>query len=136
MKMITLKELKDRFHPNLTKQDFAKEMGLANSVCSKMMRGRYDCSLKSKAWIDLCEYVRTKYNLQLVSENKFAVESDRVERVIEGLKRENKELKRIKKEYEEIIEELRDCIRISKRAEDVVNRANHSLQFYEYKEEK
>ena len=92
MKMITLKELKDRFHPNLTKQQFAKEMGLANSVCSKMMRGRYDCSLQSKAWMDLCDYVRTKYNLQLVSENKFAVESDKAWRAIEGLKRENEEL--------------------------------------------
>ena len=136
MKMITLKELKDRFHPNLTKQQFAKEMGLANSVCSKMMRGRNDSSMQSKAWIDLCDYVRTKYNLQLVSENKFAVESDKAWRAIEGLKRENEELKRIKKEYEEVIEELMDCIRITKRAEDAVNRANYRLQIYGYKEEK
>lgn len=136
MKMITLKELKDRFHPNLTKQEFAKEMGLANTVCSKMMRGRYDCSLKSKVWTDLCDYVRTKYNLQLVSENKFAVESDKAWRVIEELKKENEELKRIKKEYEGVIEELMDCIRVTKRAEDAVNRANYRLQIYGYKEEK
>ena len=130
MKMITLQELKDRFHPNLTKQQFAEEMGLPNTVCCKMMKGKYDCSLKSKLWLNLCDYVRTKYNLQLVSENKFAIEGEKAFRVINNLKQENEELKRILKDYEEIIEKLKSAIRVKKEANDIIEDANRRLNMY------
>lgn len=130
MKMITLNELRLRFHPNLTKYKFAEEMGLNNSLCSKILSGKYDCSLGSKKWLELCEHVRNKYNLQLVSENKFAIEGEKATRIINNLKRENKELREIKSQYEQVIEDLLKCIKIKNTVEEITKKANQRLSIY------
>lgn len=135
MKMISLREFKERFYPQLTGQQFSKMLGVNNSMMNKMLNGKYDCSLKSKSWLALCEYVKNNYNLQLVSENKFVLEGEKVSKVIRNLQLEIKQKDQIIAEYEKTIEELTSAVRIMVGAKSAVEKGKFILNLYKKNKE-
>lgn len=135
MKMITLRELKELYYPGLTKQQFADVMNVSNSMMSKMLNGKYDCSIKSNAWMSLCKYVRDNYNFQLVSENKFVLEGEKVSKIIQNLQLEIREKDQIIAEYEKVIEELTSAVRVMVGAKSAVEKGKFILNLYKKNKE-
>ena len=136
METITLKDLKKRFYPNCKNQDFAKYMGISDSVRSEIMSGKYTCSARSKAWKGLCERVKNSFNLQLISENKFDLEHDKVEKIIRNLNQEIKRKDRIIAEQAEAIKELVLSVRVVKAAEQALEKGRFVLYKYENNKKK
>lgn len=131
MKTITLKDLKKRFYPNCKNQDFAKYMGISGSICSKIMNGKYDCTSHSRVWKELCERVKNNFTLQLISENKFDIEHDRVEKIIRNLNQEIKRKEKIIAEQMEVIEELMSSVRMINAAKQALEKGRFVLHKYE-----
>lgn len=136
METITLKDLKKRFYPNCKNQDFAKYMGIKDTTRSKIMNGDYTCSGRSKVWKELCERVKNNFNLQLISENKFDLEHDKVEKIILNLTQEIKRKDRIIAEQAEAIKELVLSVRVAKAAEQALEKGRFVLHKYENNKKK
>jgi predicted transcriptional regulator len=130
MKMISLRELKDQYYGKITKQQFAEKMGVANSTMSKMMNGKYDCTFNSKLWMRLCKTVKDLHNFQLVSENKFVLESEKTTKVINRLQDEIKKKDKIIQNYEQIITELMSAVRVMSNAKEAVKNSKFVLSLY------
>lgn len=133
MKSITLEQFRKEYFPEVSKQKFAEIMHLSNSICSKILSGKYDCSAKSKEWNKICEYIKNNYNLQLISANKFDIASSTAERTIRNLMLEIKQLERIKAEQEQVIQELLSSIRIMSNAKESIEKGQFMLNKYKYK---
>lgn len=132
MKTITLKAFKETYFPKLTQLQFSAMLNLNNSYVSKVMHGKYDCSLKSKKWIELCNYIKNNYNLILISENAYALEGEKVEKIISTLQSKVAEQERQIKEYEEIIRELTRAITITNRAKGALEKGKFVLAKYKF----
>lgn len=133
METITLKDLKKRFYPNCKNQDFAKYLGISDTIRSRIMNGSYTCSARSKAWKDLCERVKNSFNLQLISENKFDIEHDKVEKIILNLTQEVKRKNRIIAEQTEAIKDLVSSVRVMCGAKEALEKGLFVLHKYENK---
>lgn len=131
MKSITLKQLKDQFYPDWTGQQFSAYLGINNSVCNKIMHGKYDSAKNSKKWDYLKKFVRDNYNLQLISEDKFVNLSEQAETIIKKLQYEIDKKDRIIAEYEDIIKDLVSSVRILTNAKDSVERGKIILYKYQ-----
>lgn len=133
MKTITLKQLKQEIYPEWTNYRFAEVMKLDNCVCSKIMNGKYDCTRRSKVWVELCERVKNNYGYQLISENKFDIAANQAEKIIRKLKYEVDHKDRIIAEYEEVIKELTAAVRVMCGAKQALEKGQFVLHKYENK---
>ncbi len=133
MKTITLKQLKQNIYPKWTNYAFAEFMGLDNSICSKIMSGKYDCTRRSKVWVELCERVKNNFGYQLISENKFDIAANQAEKIIRNLKYEVEHKDRIIAEYEEVVKELTAAVRVMCGAKQALEKGHFVLHKYENK---
>ena len=131
MKSITLKQLKDQYYPKWTGQQFSAYLGINNSMCNKIMHGKYDSAKNSKKWEYLKKFVKDNYNLQLISENKFVVLNEQAEEIIAKLKNEISRKNRIIAEYEDVIKDLVSSVRVLTNAKDSVERGKIVLYKYQ-----
>lgn len=131
MKSITLKQLKDQYYPDWTGQQFAEYLGINNSLCNKLIHGKYDSSTNSKNWQYLKQFVKDNYNLQLISENKFVAFGEQSEAKIKKLQYEIDKKDRIIAEYEEIIKDLLSSVRIMVGAKESIEKGKIILHKYQ-----
>lgn len=130
MKSITLKQLKERFYPNVTNQEFARILGFDNSLICKIMNGSYDCSTKSKRFKELEEYIEYNFKLQLISESPYVLAMEKKDKQIQKLEMELRYKEDEIEMYRKVIEDLMGSVRIMVGAKESVEKGKFILDLY------
>lgn len=116
MKQMSLRDFKKEYFPNMKGIEFSEMLGFDNSLINKVLNGKYDCSLKSPKWVELKNYMKTYYEIDLINTSKtvpFFETIDNKEKTIDRLKKENAELKQEVEELEELVANLMKGIKLS-----------------------
>ena len=133
MKNMTLKEIKDKFYPELSKQEFSREIGMDNSYICKIMNGSYHATSNNKNWKKLEEWVKRNYEVQLITISPFAAVFDNYEKKISKLESKVKEQQQIINDYEKMFVELCGSVRLIATAKETIDKVTKKVNFNKLK---